>query len=102
MGPPFNRSNLVTATRSSVSAAKALPSSAARSTWCTRPTAYGSSITGLTNPGVPRRVVVSAAISATTSTDGYTAPYRHPSGTPARPVCGVSGFTSARAPAPAY
>jgi hypothetical protein len=51
---------------------------------------------------VPRRAVVSAAISATMSGEGYTAPYLQPSGTPARPVCGVSGLTSAREPGPAY
>ncbi|CAM5582241.1 hypothetical protein STENM223S_03411 [Streptomyces tendae] len=68
--PPFSRSSRVTTTRSRVSAASALPSSVARSTWWTSRTVYGSSRTGVTKPGVPRRVVVSAAIAATTSGDG--------------------------------
>lgn len=60
----------MTRTRSRLSAASALPSSAARCTSVIRREAWGSVTRVSAKPTVPRRDVTSAAMSLTTWADG--------------------------------
>lgn len=98
---PWRLSSRATMIRSMLSAASALPSSAAR---CTSPmsrAASGSRTLVSAKPTVPRSRVVSAAMSLITCADGYSVAYTQPSGAPARAVCGTSGLIMTTVPGPA-
>ncbi len=67
---PCRSRRRTTRTRSRLSAASALPSSAARCTWVIRRAAYGSVVRVSPNQTVPRSGVTSAAMSLTTWAEG--------------------------------